>query len=435
MTPSARIAAAIDALASVLDADRPADAVLSAFFRTRRYIGSKDRVAVAERVYAALRHHARLGWWLAKSGWTEAPARGRIAALLHLVESLDRPAIVALFDGSQYGPAALSQLEEMALDALISGVAASGREPDEMPSDKRLECPAWARSLLDQETGPAELTALLASAPLDLRVNERAGDRDAVLKRLAKSGVDAAPTALSPIGIRLATRRPLAGDRLFREGVIEIQDEGSQIVALLADAQPGFQVVDFCAGAGGKALAMAARMAGKGRIVACDVSEGRLRRTRERLRRAGVDNIEPKMLESETDRWVKRQKGKFDRVLIDAPCSGTGAWRRNPDARWRDTDLGALAELQGRILASAARLVKPGGRLIYATCSILEEENEAQIAAFVENSPEFAIVDGTSVWAEVIGEGCPVTGPLVRLSPSQTGTDGFFVSILERCAS
>jgi 16S rRNA (cytosine967-C5)-methyltransferase len=216
--------------------------------------------------------------------------------------------------------------------------------------------------------------------------------------------------------------------------LVEVQDEGSQIAALLVGARPGMRVVDFCAGAGGKTLALAAGMENRGKLVACDVSASRLERAVRRLRRAGVSNVERRALSSERDKWVKRHGSGFDRVLVDAPCLGTGTWRRNPDAKWRATpaNLAELVIRQQEILVSAARLVRPGGRLVYATCSLLREENEDQAEAFLAAAPEFTLVPAALIWAETIGGSSPGGERYLRLTPAQHGTDGFFVATFER---
>jgi 16S rRNA (cytosine967-C5)-methyltransferase len=227
----------------------------------------------------------------------------------------------------------------------------------------------------------------------------------------------------------------VSGHPLFRDGVIEVQDEGSQLAALLVGARAGHQVVDICAGAGGKSLAMAAAIGNKGRLVAADISKGRLLRSKERLRRAGVDNVEPRQIEPERDRWVRRSRGKYDRVLVDAPCTGTGAWRRNPDARWRPVDLERVVARQTAILGQAARLAKPGGRVVYVTCSLLPEENEQVVDAVKQHDPALKAVPIEQAWDEAIGVGeCPGTGDVLRLTPHRHGTDGFFVAVLERTA-
>jgi 16S rRNA (cytosine967-C5)-methyltransferase len=227
---------------------------------------------------------------------------------------------------------------------------------------------------------------------------------------------------------------PLGNLAAFKQGLVEVQDESSQIAALLADARPGMRVVDFCAGAGGKTLALAAGMGNRGKLVACEVSQRRLDRAARRLRRAGVTNVERRALSGERDKWVKHHKAGFDRVFADVPCLGTGTWRRNPDAKWRmrPEDLAELVERQQLILRSAARLVRPGGRLIYATCSLLREEDEMQAEAFLAASPDFTLLRVARVWEETIGGASPGGEDYLRLTPARHGTDGFFVAIFER---
>jgi 16S rRNA (cytosine967-C5)-methyltransferase len=234
--------------------------------------------------------------------------------------------------------------------------------------------------------------------------------------------------------LRLPERVPLGGLAAFRKGLVEVQDEGSQLAALLVGARPGMRVADFCAGAGGKTLALAAAMENHGRLVACDVSARRLEHAARRLRRAGVNNVERRSFAGERDKWVKRHAGGFDRVLVDAPCLGTGTWRRNPGDKWRTApdDLAELVVRQQQILRSAARLVRPGGRLVYATCSLLCEEDEAQAEALLAAAPEFCLVPAAHAWNETIGGAAPGGGRYLRLTPAQHGTDGFFVAIFER---
>ena len=421
----------MDLLAAISGNARPADAVVASFLRNRRYMGAKDRAAVTGRVYGTLRHRARLTWHLQANGVVEPDARALVLAHLALEDRLSVAAISDLCSGETHAPEPLTDAEGRWLGALADQPMA----PPAMPEYTRWELPDWAAASLARAFGDdlsRQAAALLREAPLDLRVNTLVSDRSAALASLTGSGLAASPTPLSPIGIRLNLRTPLSGHPAVRSGALEVQDEGSQIVALLTAAEPGMQVVDFCAGAGGKALALAAQMANKGRVVAADVSAQRLDRAKARLRRARVSNVETKLLAGERDRWVRRQKGKFDRVLIDAPCSGSGAWRRNPDARWQPVDLGHLVELQRWILDSASRLAKPGGRVVYATCSLLPEENETQIAAFLDARPEFKAIAVADVWTRVIGSACPSDEPHVRLTPADTGTDGFFIAILER---
>ncbi|MSP50016.1 MAG: RsmB/NOP family class I SAM-dependent RNA methyltransferase [Alphaproteobacteria bacterium] len=431
MTPSARLAAAIEALGAIsVEAAPPADRVLDRYFRDRRYIGSKDRQAIAERVFGVLRRRARLDWHLRESGFRDVvDARRRVLADVIVADGRSMDAIEMLFSA---GPHATGKLTDREL-ALAEHLTGRALDAPEAPP----ECPYWLAERLRALYGERfaeEMSALNRTAPFDLRVNLlKAKDRTEAEAALKAEGIEAEPTTLSPLGLRLAQRKPIEHWTAFRSGLIEVQDEGSQIVALLVDARPGMKVADYCAGAGGKTLALAASMGNEGRIVACDPSEGRLDRARVRLRRAGVHNVEMHLL-APGDKWVKRQAGTFERVLVDAPCSGSGTWRRNPDARWRygPEDIDRLIAEQRQILDRAAKLVKPLGRLIYATCALLKEENEDQIAAFLERNPGFASMSVAGLWPLAVGGDPPGAEPMLRLSPARHGTDGFFVAVLER---
>jgi 16S rRNA (cytosine967-C5)-methyltransferase len=439
MTPGARLQAAIELLAAIHEGNSPADRAAAAYFRGRRYIGGQDRRDIIDRVYAVLRHRARLDWWLARVVGEGADSdRWRMIAALALLEGWTADRIATAFDGGQYRPQPLDRREREAAHKLEGK---SIDHPDQ-PNWVRREYPQWLDHQLRNLLGPrfdAEMAALGVEAPLDLRVNTLKSNRSDAIAALAESNVVAVPTPLSPIGLRVRGRPPLATLPSFRDGLIEVQDEGSQLVALLVDARPGMRVIDFCAGAGGKTLAMAAAMHNKGHIVACDVLRGRVDRAAARLNRAGVYNVERRGLSTERDPWVKRHARSFDRVLVDAPCSGVGTWRRNPDAKWRFTteDLTTVIDLQRRILDSAARLVKPGGRLIYATCSLLPSENAAQVTSFARNHPEFTLLPVAAVWADTIGRmpdaaGCPTGDRLLQLTPAAHETDGFFVAVFQR---
>ncbi|MGH6894834.1 MAG: RsmB/NOP family class I SAM-dependent RNA methyltransferase, partial [Dongiaceae bacterium] len=379
MTPGARLQAAIDLLHDIHAGASPADRATASFFRTRRYIGAKDRREVLDRAYAVLRRRAALDWWIWKSG--QAPQdrdRARLIASLALLDGWNADRIAGSFDGGQYHPDKLDEAERW----IAKTVAGKAIESAEQPADVRNEYPDWIAPLLRRRFGArmdAEMRAAMAAASTDLRANTLKATRDEAIAALKAEGIVAAPTPLSPVGLRVHGRPPLATLQCFKDGLIEVQDEGSQLVALLVDARPGMRVADFCAGAGGKTLAIAAQMKNKGKIVACDVLAGRIDRAAVRFNRAGVHNVERKGLSSERDQWVKRHAGTFDRVLVDAPCTGTGTWRRNPDAKWKlsPQDVEELTQVQRNILDSAWRLVKPGGRLIYATCSLLAEENDA----------------------------------------------------------
>ena len=458
MTPAARIAAAIDLLAAIETArTRPADAVANDWFRTRRFIGSSDRRAVSDRVWHVLRHRRRLGWWLERgaaggtaggtaggaaggarggaadgAGNEQAPApRLLIAASLVLAGS-SLAAVAVLFSGGRFAPPPLAPDEQSALCSL------EGHTIDHpgMPDPVRSEVPDWLFPRIAARFGPAtqaELQAMLEPAPLDLRANLLKANRDEAHAALAAEQIDTTPTPFSPWGLRAAGRRPLTAGPAFRSGLVEIQDEGSQLIALLVDAQPGQRVCDYCAGAGGKTLALAAAMQNRGHLLACDTAAARLDNAARRLRRAGVSNVERHLLVP-GDKWAKRRAGSFDRLLIDAPCTGTGTWRRNPDARQRLTaaDLAELVERQTAILDTAAALVRTQGRLVYATCSVLEEENEAQVTSFLARHPGFTLVPLARAWQRPGPPPCP--GEYLALTPARHGTDGFFAAVMERVA-
>jgi 16S rRNA (cytosine967-C5)-methyltransferase len=411
---------------------RPADAIVSAWFRARRYIRDEDRGHISDLLYALLRHHARLGWWLARHGRQGAP-RNRLLAWLALNGDKTRDQIHHLFNGGNFAPAVLTDHERV----LLVKLQGCPIDHPAMPDEVRGECPPWALVPLRHRFGDSflhEMAALLTAAPLDLRVNPLKATREVVLCALRALGLQAEASRMAPYGIRINQRPSLAGLPMLKNGEVEIQDEGSQLVAMLVDARPGDRVVDFCAGAGGKTLAIAAQMANKGHVMACDVLANRLKRGAERFRRAGLHNIETKALANERDRWVKRHKGTFDRVLVDAPCSGTGTWRRNPDARWRPLGPGLdnLVPLQAGILASAARLVKPGGRLVYATCSMLPQENEEQVAAFLAAHPAFHVMTLREAAPQLTDSAHP---DYLSLTPARHDTDGFFAAVMERDAT
>jgi 16S rRNA (cytosine967-C5)-methyltransferase len=359
-----------------------------------------------------------------------------VLVMLLLIEKMPPAKAAGFFDGGRFAPAPLSAGEQRLLKAL------KGRtlEHPEMPEAVRLELPEWIVPRLQRafpEDFQREVAALSQEAAVDLRVNTLTAAREDVIAALRGEGLEAVPTAYSPLGLRLDERAPVAATRAFRDGQIEVQDEASQLAALLVDARPGMRVVDFCAGAGGKTLALAAGMENRGQIVALDVSQGRLDRAGTRLKRAGVHNVERRTVRDHRDRWIKRHKAGFDRVLIDAPCSGTGAWRRNPDARWRllPQHLDELTRLQGEMLDSAARLVVPGGLLVYATCSVLPEENEDQVAAFLARSDAFQPIPVASLWEGRLNGSCPAREDWLKLTPARHGTDGFFVAVMQRVGS
>ena len=373
-----------------------------------------------------LRQWRRLAWWLARAGASATP-RLLVAASM-LVENWDLGGLHKAFSGGQYAPATLIPAEA---DVLRTLERHSLEHPD-MPLATRLELPDWILPALQARFGPAlepEMRAALDPAPLDLRVNTLKLTRDAARAALAAEGLDSVATPFSSWGLRIDGRRAVTTGAAFQAGLVEIQDEGSQLVAALVGAGPEMRVVDYCAGAGGKTLALAMQMQNRGTLVACDVSAPRLDGAVRRLRRAGVHNAERHLLAA-GDKWAKRRAGTFDRVLVDAPCTGTGTWRRNPDARLRlqARDLAELLPKQAGILDAASRLVRPGGRLIFATCSLLQEENERQVEAFLQRTPEFRLVPLGEAWALPIG----LSGDYLSLTPLRHNTDGFFGAVLER---
>lgn len=424
MKPAARIQTAIDILERIENSRVPMDTTCGDYFRVRRYIGSKDRAVTVQRVYDVTREHARLGWWLEKNRHEDTP-RARLLAHLVLVEDQKEKRLRDLFDGSKYAPEPLSQAEI----ALIQKLQDQKLDHPGMPLPVRVECPPLYEDSLRVYFGDEfeqEMLALIEPAPLDLRVNTYQCPRDKAKSYLEADGIETDETPYSPWGLRARGKAFLSKTKAFAKGWIEIQDEGSQMIAYLCDPRPGQQVLDYCAGAGGKTLALAAAMEKKGRIVAMDTEERRLDKGRARFKKAGLaDMIEVRPLSDDQHRrWLRRQKGTFDLVLLDVPCTGTGTWRRNPDMRWKTYGPGLeeLVEIQKEILEKTAKTVKPGGRLVYATCSLLSAENEEQVAHFLGLHAEFRL----KPVSEKLG------GNYMRLTPQRHNTDGFFAAILEK---
>ncbi|MCC2976014.1 RsmB/NOP family class I SAM-dependent RNA methyltransferase [Sphingomonas sp. PL-96] len=392
MTPAARAQAAIDLLDAVIEAARSggaaADTVAQRFFAARRYAGSKDRRAIRALVYEAIR------------SFGERPANGR-AALVALARV--QPELAAAFDGSGYGPAVI--------------------EPDEVAAEPGL-APAWlVEALAASGLDTHEVTALLERAPVDVRVNRLKAEVAQVQAEIGGEQLAFAPDAL-----RLGTDAPVEPLAAWREGRIEVQDAGSQLVGSIAGAEPGMGVVDLCAGGGGKTLSLAAAMDNRGRIVASDTDRGRLSRLPERAARAGVTIAETRLLDPRREvEGLADFEGQADLVLVDAPCSATGTWRRNPEARWRLTPerLARFAEVQGRLLDVAAGLVRPGGTLTYVVCSLLDVEGRDQVAAFLGRHAGWSALPIDAQAGRSHGDG-------VRLTPGHDGTDGFFVARLAR---
>lgn len=420
---SARLAAAVEALRAVLPFEQPADLCLRRHFRAHPALGQHDRAFIAELVFATLRH-LRLLETLSGSRNT----RRLLLAALVVVEGRSLRQLEAALQPAGHARAVEPDREWL---TTLRGV-----DQRQLPLAVQLSLPDWVWGQLLGAMPEAEAVALarglLAPAPLDLRVNALKATREAVLAALAAEGLRCAPTPYAPLGVRLAEKPALQQHPLFLEGKVEVQDEASQLLCLLVGARRREMVVDFCAGAGGKTLALGAMMRSEGRLYAFDTSARRLANLGPRLQRSGLSNVHPQHIDSEHDRRVQRLEGKIDRVLVDAPCSGFGTLRRNPDLKWRQRPQ-ALAELtgkQGSILAAAARLVKPGGRLVYATCSMLREENDDVVDRFLEATPAFrAEAAGALLAAQAI----PLdTGERFRVLPHEHGMDGFFAAVLTR---
>ncbi len=431
MTPAARLSGAIEVLADIEARRRPAVDALKDWGLSHRFAGSSDRAAIAGLVYDALRRKASSAWLMGA-----ATPRAALIGMLRRERGLELSAITELCSGARFAPAPLTEAEKAALasDTLANAPAhVAGDYPEWLD-------PHLTRVFGDDRAGEGE--ALATRAPLDMRVNTLKAEREDILPKFAH--LNAEPTRWSPVGLRVrlsadAKSPAIHAEPPFRKGEIEIQDEGSQLAALLAGAKPGEQVVDLAAGAGGKTLALAAAMENRGQIYATDIDKRQLVPIHERIARAGARNIQVRTPRGEAD-MVADLNGRADLVLIDAPCTGTGTWRRNPDAKWRVRP-GALAERvkqQAALLDRAATLVKAGGRVAYITCSVIEEENGDQVRAFLDRHPGFS-VEKPAETTQVLGEraylfarAALISAEGLLMTPRRTDTDGFFVSLIRR---
>ena len=422
MHPKALLEACSELVRLTLKFDHPADAIVSRFFRDHRGFGPRERATMAETVYTVLRKKQMFDHF-APSG--SGPKERRLA-------------ILGFYGPGDFLRSALSDQEIAWLDQCEK------IKPEDLMERHRHNLPEWLVQPLKDQLGD-EFWPLVESfnkgAGLDLRVNDFKAKRTDVQKELAALGIKAVPTPFSPWGLRIAGKPALSKMEAFKRGDFEVQDEGSQLLAMLLDAKRGEMVVDFCAGAGGKTLAIGAAMRSTGRLYAFDTSAGRLDAFKSRLARSGLSNVHPAAIAHERDDRVKRLSGKIDRVLVDAPCTGMGTLRRNPDLKWRQTQV-AVDEMtvkQTAILQSAARLVKPDGRLVYATCSVLPQENEAIAAAFSAANPDFKVLDVGEVLtglkveqAASLCSGGDTGQRFLRLWPHRHQTDGFFAAVWER---
>jgi 16S rRNA (cytosine967-C5)-methyltransferase len=423
----ARIGQASEILGSIVSSDRhPADHLIDQYFRSHRQMGSKDRAFAAETVYGCLR----------RKGELEALMAPCLPSTLDDHERSLWLVATYLLKYSGWSGRALSDAGFKESEALVTRVRSVKAE--DLPFSARINMPDWlAEKLVSQygETEAVQLSeALNRPAQVGIRVNTLRTDRDTLAARLAESGNPCEPMKYSPIGLQRDRRGPLFNTEEFKEGLFELQDEGSQLLGLMTEAAPKEKVVDFCAGAGGKTLELAAMMQNTGAVHAYDVSTSRLERLKPRLARAGAYNAQAFAIRDEHEAILKRYAGTADAVLVDAPCSGTGTLRRNPDIKWRPIDLEALTRLQASILGAAAKLVRPGGRLVYATCSFLEEENGAITRAFLETHPDFQVMQATEIFIRqgvTAPEGMPADGSL-RLLTHRHGTDCFYALALRR---
>lgn len=397
MKESARIQTAIELTDEIFAFRQPADNTVNVYFRMRRYIGGTDRRVISGLVWQVLRHYGRLSSLCAEK------LTGRTAVMMMLF--YQKRDVLPLFDGEKYAPAPLDEAEKRFLDRL----------PDQLPS-AALECPEWLKGKIDT----ADIIAMTGEAPLDLRVNTLKSDRRQVLDLLKQAGIQARETPVAPNGIRIDERVNITSLPLYRDGLAEIQDEGSQIVSLLTQAKAGQTVIDWCAGAGGKTLAMSAMMRAKGTVYAVDNDLKRMRDLPDRACRAGANNV---ILLNDYNNLKT-----YDLVLVDAPCTGTGTWRRSADARWRITprQSAEIIKTQREILDKACRFVKKGGRLFYITCSLDPAENEDQARLFLQNHNDFKAENLSAVLENLTGR--KGTTETIRLSPSVFHTDGFFAA-------
>lgn len=431
MTPSARLSAAIEVLADIAARRRPAADALKEWGLAHRFAGSGDRAAIAGLVYDTLRRRASAAFVMG----AEEP-RALVLGMLAVMRGLDAGAIARLCDGGRFAPAPLSADEEARLAAPDLSAAAPFVRGD---------YPQWLHASLRHvfaDEAAEEGRALAARAPLDLRVNTLKGEPAAAAAALAH--LDPAPGRFSPLALRIrldaeGKAPPVSAEPAFLRGEVEVQDEGSQIAAIIAAPRPGTQVLDLCAGAGGKTLELAALMDNKGQIYAHDADIRRLKPMHERLARAGVRNVQVRSPRGAED-VLRDLEGQMDLVLVDAPCTGTGTWRRNPDAKWRVRP-GALAQRtaeQAKILEQAARYVRPGGRLAYVTCSLIDEENGAQVRGLLAKRGDFSVLPPVETTLALgpagkdLREAALLGREGVLLTPRRTGTDGFFVSVMKK---
>lgn len=415
LTPE-RLDLLIAAVRKILPLQAPADVLLRQFFQDHHQLGQNDRGTIAEAVFGILRRRFFLEKLAGK-----ATARELVLAYLTRFQGMNLRELTPLIRETEIKW--IQQIKAVKLE--------------EQPLSIRAEFPEWLVEKLQKYHSDEEILrlgqTLQQPAPLDIRVNSLLAKREEVLASLEQQEIEAQPTPFSPVGIRITGKPAINRNALFLSGKIEVQDEGSQLLGFLLAPKRGEMVVDFCAGAGGKTLLLGALMHSRGRLYAFDVSEKRLNNLKPRLKRSGLSNIHPQRIDSERDAKLKRLAGKIDRVMVDAPCSGLGTLRRNPDLKWRQSpeSIDELQKKQMAILTAAANLLKPGGRLVYATCSLLPEENQQIVEHFLANHPQFSILHCDELLAQQKIH-LPDTGKFLQLSPLYHNTDSFFAAVLER---
>ena len=434
MKPGARIFAAIELLENLWESSTSASAEIQTYFKLRRFAGSSDRKSIKFLFYEIIRKRSKLNWWFRQfepnSNFT---ARSAVIVYLILENNHKEDMMLELFSNKIYHPHCLTKTEYRLLRSITGNTLHHPKMPDfvtgEYPEwlDPTFR-DIWGNKILD------ETVALNSRAPLDLRVNTLKASREALQLDLLKEGLETSFTPFSPLGLRANSDTKITETFAYKMGKVEIQDEGSQLISILCDAKPGMRVIDYCAGAGGKSLAIAAIMKNKGHIMACDISLARLKKIKERQKRANIRIISSKVLQSKNYKAPIKNIKQADRVLCDVPCSGTGTWRRQPEKKFNFSEyqLKKLLKTQRNILFHAQNLVKPGGLLIYSTCSVLPQENHEQISWFLKTFKSFSIKPIKTISQEVCFSPDFFAAEYLKLSPATTNTDGFFCAILEK---
>ncbi|MCG8494235.1 MAG: RsmB/NOP family class I SAM-dependent RNA methyltransferase [Sneathiellales bacterium] len=431
MRPSARLAAVVEILDAMDEKAGPAEHASRSYFRSRRYAGSKDRRWVNEALFSLFRNRGMLDWALQQSGLEPSNRLRSFADQLWKSEGDLKTAREEFLSGP-HSLEALDEKEETAFEEF------QNLDVKAAPALARSNFPKWMFDHLQKTYGDKTediLSGYKDRAPLTLRVNSLRADREEVLRLLAEDGIEAEKTEISPLGLTMPENISLDRYAVYERGLVEIQDEAAQISTLLANVQPGSSVVDYCAGAGGKSLALAAIMENTGQIIACDISLQRMKDIKNRCRRAGVHSVDAFELTPELEEDLQnRHHRAIDCVFVDAPCSGSGTWRRQPDRKWcfSEQDLQDMCDLQQQIVEKASHLVREGGKLVYATCSIFEEENHQQVSRFLEKHPDFRQLPVQDL-ADQAGLSLPIQGDYMQLLPKPRGADGFFTAVLERC--